>query len=230
MPTVLIIDDHAAVAIALEVLFSLHEIDAVSAATPEEGLALLERHAIDLVVQDMNFSADTTSGEEGAALFHTIRARHPDMPVILLTAWTQLDAAVDLIKSGAADSLAKPWDDRRLVASVRNLLELGQAHRAVRARVVAEQRQRHALEDAFDLRGMVWQDPATERVVHLACQVARADVPVLISGPNGSGKECIAAIVQANSLVAKGPFVVLNCGAVPVDLIEAELFGAEAGA
>ena len=230
MPTVLIIDDHAAVAIALEVLFSLHEIDAVSAATPEEGLALLERHAIDLVVQDMNFSADTTSGEEGAALFHTIRARHPDMPVILLTAWTQLDAAVDLIKSGAADYLAKPWDDRRLVASVRNLLELGQANRALRARVVAEQRQRHALEDAFDLRGMVWQDPATERVVHLACQVARADVPVLISGPNGSGKERIAAIVQANSLVAQGPFVVLNCGAVPVDLIEAELFGAEAGA
>ncbi|WP_308923521.1 sigma-54 dependent transcriptional regulator [Janthinobacterium sp. J1-1] len=230
MPTVLIIDDHAAVAIALEVLFSLHEIDALSAATPEEGLALLARQPVDLVVQDMNFSADTTSGEEGVALFHAIRARHPDLPVILLTAWTQLDAAVDLIKSGAADYLAKPWDDRRLVASVRNLLELGQANRALRARVVAEQRQRHALEDAFDLRGMVWQDPATERVVHLACQVARADVPVLISGPNGSGKECIAAIVQANSLVAKGPFVVLNCGAVPVDLIEAELFGAEAGA
>ena len=230
MPTVLIIDDNAAVAIALDVLFSLHEIDAVRAASPAEGLALLERQTIDLVLQDMNFTADTTSGEEGVALFHAIRARHPDLPVILLTAWTQLDAAVDLIKSGAADYLAKPWDDRRLVASVQNLLELGQASRALRARVVAEQRQRHALEDAYDLRGMVWQDPATERVVHLACQVARADVPVLISGPNGSGKERIAAIVQANSLVAQGPFVVLNCGAVPVDLIEAELFGAEAGA
>ncbi|MEG2747428.1 MAG: sigma-54 dependent transcriptional regulator, partial [Gordonibacter sp.] len=126
--------------------------------------------------------------------------------------------------------LAKPWDDRRLIASVQNLLELGQANRALRQRVVAEQRQRHALEHDFDLRGMVWQDPATERVVHLACQVARADVPVLISGPNGSGKERIAAIVQANSQVAGGPFVVLNCGAVPVELIEAELFGAEAGA
>jgi len=230
MPTVLIIDDNAAVAIALDVLFSLHEIDAVRAASPAEGLALLERHPIDLVLQDMNFTADTTSGEEGVALFHAIRARHPDLPVILLTAWTQLDAAVDLIKSGAADYLAKPWDDRRLVASVQNLLELGQASRALRERVVAEQRQRHALEDAYDLRGMVWQDAATERVVHLACQVARADVPVLISGPNGSGKERIAAIVQANSQVASGPFVVLNCGAVPVDLIEAELFGAEAGA
>ena len=77
---------------------------------------------------------------------------------------------------------------------------------------------------------MVWQDPATERVVHLACQVARADVPVLISGPNGTGKECIANIIQANSSVRDGPFVVLNCGALPAELIEAELFGAEAGA
>ena len=230
MPTVLIIDDNAAVAIALDVLFSLHEIDAVRAASPKEGLQLLEQHAVDLVIQDMNFTADTTSGEEGGALFHAIRARYPDLPVILLTAWTQLDAAVDLIKSGAADYLAKPWDDRRLIASVQNLLELGQANRALRSRVLQEQRQRHELENGFDLRGMVWQDPATERVVHLACQVARADVPVLISGPNGSGKERIAAIVQANSQVASGPFVVLNCGAVPVDLIEAELFGAEAGA
>ncbi|MDN2711137.1 sigma-54 dependent transcriptional regulator [Janthinobacterium sp. SUN118] len=230
MPTVLIIDDNAAVAIALDVLFSLHEIDALRAASPEEGLEMLARHPIDLVVQDMNFTADTTSGEEGCALFHAIRARHPDLPVILLTAWTQLDAAVDLIKSGAADYLAKPWDDRRLIASVQNLLELGQANRALRLRVLREQRQRHELESGFDLRGMVWQDAATERVVHLACQVARADVPVLISGPNGSGKERIAAIVQANSHVADGPFVVLNCGAVPVDLIEAELFGAEAGA
>jgi len=230
MPTVLIIDDNAAVAIALDVLFSLHEIDSLRAASPEEGLALLQGHAIDLVIQDMNFTADTTSGEEGVALFHAIRARHPDLPVILLTAWTQLDAAVDLIKSGAADYLAKPWDDRRLIASVQNLLELGQASHALRSRLVQERRQRHALEASFDLCGMVWQDPATERVVHLACQVARADVSVLISGPNGSGKERIAAIVQANSAVRDGPFVVLNCGAVPVDLIEAELFGAEAGA
>ncbi|MBB5605819.1 MULTISPECIES: sigma-54 dependent transcriptional regulator [unclassified Janthinobacterium] len=230
MPTVLIIDDNAAVAIALDVLFSLHEINSLHAASPEEGLALLQGQAIDLVIQDMNFTADTTSGEEGVTLFHAIRARHPDLPVILLTAWTQLDAAVDLIKSGAADYLAKPWDDRRLIASVQNLLELGQANQALRSRLVQEQRQRHALETSFDLRGMVWQDPVTERVVHLACQVARADVSVLISGPHGSGKERIAAIVQANSAVRDGPFVVLNCGAVPVDLIEAELFGAEAGA
>lgn len=230
MPTILIIDDNRAVAVALEVLFSLYEIDSVSAATPAEGLQLLAGRAIDLVIQDMNFSADTTSGLEGVALFRQIRAQQPDLPVILLTAWTHLDAAVDLIKSGAADYLAKPWDDQRLVASVKNLLELGQANRALQQRLRADQRQRRELEAGYDLRGMVWQDPATERVVHLACQVAKADVAVLISGPNGSGKERIAAIVQANSAVRDGPYVVLNCGALPAELIEAELFGAEAGA
>ena len=230
LPTVLIIDDNAAVAMALDVLFSLHDIAALRAASPEEGLALLAQHAVDLVIQDMNFTKDTTSGEEGVALFRAIRRQYPDLPVILLTAWTHLDAAVDLIKAGAADYLAKPWNDQRLLASVANLVELGQANRALSQTAQRERRARHALEDQFDVRGLVWRDPATERVLHLACQVARADVPVLITGPNGTGKERIAEIIQANSQVASGPFVVLNCGALPADLIEAELFGADAGA
>jgi len=230
MPTVLIIDDNTSVAIALEVLFSLHDIDSLRATTPEQGLALLAQADIDLVIQDMNFAEDTTSGVEGIALFREIRALYPDLPVILLTAWTQLDVAVDLIKAGAADYLAKPWNDQRLLATAMNLLELGQTNRELRLRVQRERRQRRELEQRYDLRGMVWNDPATERVLNLACQVARADVPVLITGPNGTGKERIAEIIQANSAVRDGPFVILNCGALPSELIEAELFGAEAGA
>ena len=230
MPTVLIIDDNAAVAIALDVLFSLHDIASLRAASPEEGLDILGREAVDLVIQDMNFTADTTSGEEGVALFREIRRRHPDLPVILLTAWTHLDAAVELIKAGAADYLSKPWNDERLITTVTNLIELGQANRALNQRLQRERKAKRELEQNFDLRGLVWQDPATERVLTLACQVARADVPVLITGPNGTGKERIAEIIQANSQVADGPFVVLNCGALPSELIEAELFGADAGA
>ncbi len=230
MPTVLIIDDNAAVAMALDVLFSLHDIAALRAASPGEGLSILGREPVDLVIQDMNFTGDTTSGEEGVALFREIRLRHPDLPVILLTAWTHLDAAVDLVKAGAADYLSKPWNDERLLATVSNLIELSQANRALGSRLQRERRAKRELELNFDLRGLVWQDPATERVLHLACQVARADVPVLITGPNGTGKERIAEIIQANSQVADGPFVVLNCGALPSELIEAELFGADAGA
>ncbi len=230
MPTVLVIDDNPAVASALDVLMSLHDIDAVNAATPEAGLARLAQGDIDLVIQDMNFSADTTSGEEGVALFRAIRERHPDLPVILLTAWTHLESAVELVRAGAADYLAKPWDDRKLIATVSNLLELGQAQRALQQRRGRELRQRRALAEQYDLCGMVYADPATERVLAMACQVARAPVPVLIRGANGSGKECIARIVQANSSVRDGPFVTVNCGALPSELIEAELFGADAGA
>ena len=230
MPTILIIDDNPAVATALETLFSLHDIDAASAASPDEGLARLRRGDIDLVVQDMNFHADTTSGEEGVALFHRIRGEHPDLPVILLTAWTHLEAAVDLVRAGAADYLAKPWDDRKLLATVNNLLELGETRRALSADRSGARQRRDALARDYDLRGIVYDDPASEAALILACQVARSDLPVLITGPNGAGKERYAEIIHANSAVRGGTYVPLNCGALPADLIEAELFGAEAGA
>ncbi|HEY4581433.1 MAG TPA: sigma-54 dependent transcriptional regulator [Lysobacter sp.] len=230
MARVLVIDDNPAVATALDVLFSLHDIETLSATTPQAGLALLDREAVDLVVQDMNFHADTTSGEEGRALFAEIRARHPDLPVILLTAWTHLEAAVDLVRAGAADYLGKPWDDRKLLASVNNLLELSQARQEIGRRLQSEKRRREALTREFDLRDVVFADAATEAALSLACQVARSDLPVLITGPNGVGKEKFAEIVHANSPVTNGPFVALNCGALPGELIEAELFGAEAGA
>ena len=230
MPTVLVIDDNPAVATAIEVLLSLRDLRTIRADSPAAGLALLDTRAVDVVIQDMNFRADTTSGEDGAALFRTIRARFPDVPVILMTAWTQLEAAVELVKAGAADYLAKPWDDSKLLTTVMNLLELAQTRRELARRRADESRRRAELERRYDLRGAVFADPAMERVIALACQVARADVPVLITGPNGSGKEKIAEILQANSAVRTGPFVTLNCGALPSELLEAELFGAEIGA
>lgn len=230
MPTVLIIDDNPSIAIALDVLLSLHDIQSLQAQSPEEGLTILQQQVVDLVIQDMNFTQDTTSGEEGIALFKQIRGAYPDLPVILLTAWTHLDAAVDLIKAGAADYLAKPWNDQKLVATVKNLIELGQSNRSLQQKIQKERKHKRELESKYDLRDYVWADAATESVLRMACQVAKSDVSVLITGPNGAGKERIAEIIQANSKVKDGPFVVLNCGAIPADLIEAELFGAEAGA
>ena len=216
MPTVLIIDDNPAVATALSVLLSLHDIDAEHALDPEAGLARLAVGGMDLVIQDMNFSADTTSGEEGVALFRRIRAAHPDLPVILLTAWTHLEAAVELVKAGAADYLAKPWDDARLVASVRNLVELGQANRELMRLKSSQRRRSEALKSELDLRGLVFADPAMAELLQLVAQIARADVPVLITGPNGAGKERIAEILQANSQVREGPFVTLNLSLIHI--------------
>jgi DNA-binding NtrC family response regulator len=233
MRNVLIIDDNPGVCEALALLLSLHDITAHHAASPAQGLALLARqpaHGIGLVIQDMNFSGDTTSGEEGVLLFRAIRARWPDMPVILLTAWTRLEAAVELVKAGAADYLAKPWQDAKLMATVENLLELSQAHREVQRLTQARRERQAALAQRHRLEGLVYASDAMHSAVALACQVARAAVPVLISGPNGSGKERIAAILHGNSAVSSGPFVAVNCGALPADLIEAELFGSDSGA
>ena len=230
MRTVLIIDDNPAVGEALSLALSLHEIRTRTALTPEQGLAALEREQVDVVIQDMNFTADTTSGEEGVALFRAIREGHPDLPVILLTAWTHLETAVELVKAGAADYLAKPWDDSKLLATVENLLELSESTREMNRTRHERRRRREALHSKYDLGGLVFASEAMARTLELACQVARSDVPVLITGPNGAGKERIAAIVHTNSAARRGPFVAVNCGALPGELIEAELFGAEAGA
>src|ERR1041384_2852642 len=126
MPTVLVIDDNPAVATAIEVLLSLRDLRTIRADSPAAGLALLDTRAVDVVIQDMNFRADTTSGEDGAALFRTIRARYPDVPVILMTAWTQLEAAVELVKAGAADYLAKPRGDNKLLTPAHHPLDAAQ--------------------------------------------------------------------------------------------------------
>src|ERR1700730_8636600 len=231
MRTVLIIDDNPAVAQALSLLFGLHDIRTLTAFTPQEGLAVLGREKrVDLVIADMNFSTDTTSGEEGAALFRALRAQQPDLPVVLLTAWTHLESAVQLVKAGAADYIGKPWDNDKLLATWENLLELAESTRERQKLQDEQRRRRERLAKQYDLCGTVFASDAMERVVELACRVARGDVRVLITGPNGAGKERIAQIVHANSSIRGGPFVAINCGAIPSELIEAELCGAEAGA
>ena len=230
MASILIIDDNDAVRTALDVLLSLQGHRTLTANGPDEGLHILERDPVDLVIQDMNFRKEATSGEEGIELFREIRKRHPSVPIVLLTAWTHLETAVELVKAGAADYLAKPWDDARLLTTVRNLLELRrltvEQERAARRRAES----RAALAAKFDLCGLVFESDAMRDVVTKATHVAPADVPVLITGPNGSGKEVIASIIQANSSVKDGPFIKVNVGALPKELMEAELFGAEAGA
>ena len=228
--TVLVIDDNEAVRTAFDVLLSLHGARVVGAATPAEGLVTLQANAIDLVIQDMNFRREATGGEEGIALFHEIRRRFPDMPIILLTAWTHLETAVDLVRAGAADYVAKPWDDDRLLTSVRNLLDLRSARTQVQEIRADRRAARDALAERFELCSIVYESQAMQTLVAMATQVAHAEVPVLVTGPNGAGKEVLADIVQANSTVPGKPYLKVNLGALPNDLIEAELFGTEAGA
>jgi DNA-binding NtrC family response regulator len=228
--TVLVIDDSEAVRTAFDVLLSLHGARVLGAGTPAEGLAVLARENVDLVIQDMNFRREATGGEEGIALFGEVRARFPEVPIVLLTAWTHLETAVELVRAGAADYIAKPWDDAKIVVTVQNLLKLNALGREnVRLRARGE-RARSALAAERDLCGMVYQSAELHEVVKLAVHVAPSDVPILITGPNGAGKERLAHIIYANSRRKHKPFLTVNAGALPDNLLEAELFGAEPGA
>jgi DNA-binding NtrC family response regulator len=220
---VLVVDDQAAVVTALGVLFDLHDIPNTGVATPDEALRVASGETLGAVVMDMNFSPHVTSGDEGVALFHALREIDAELPIVVITAWASLEAAVDLVKAGAADYLEKPWEDERLVEAVGNLVELRKARRKNR-------RLRRIITDEHDLCDIVFSSAAMHNVISLAVNVADSPAPVLITGPSGSGKEKLAEIVQANSSRRDGPFVRVNVGAIPAELMESELFGAEAGA
>ncbi len=227
---VLVVDDQEAVRTALELLFELEGLECLTARTPDEAVDLVRLEDVGVVVQDMNFAKNTTSGEEGVELFQRLRALDPELPVILLTAWGSLETAVALTKSGAHDYLEKPWDDAKLAIVVKNALQLREVTRERQQLLAHDRRSRARLAERYDLRGLIYESRAMHEVVSLAVHVAASDAPVLITGPNGGGKERIAEIVQANSRRADKPFVRVNAGGLPDELLDAELFGAEAGA
>jgi DNA-binding NtrC family response regulator len=227
---VLIVDDQPAMREALEILFDVHGLPALTAATPEEALDRVRNDDIGVVLQDMNFQDGETSGQGGSALFRSIRALDPDLPVLLMTAWTSLETAVELVKEGAADYFAKPWNDEKLVSAVRTLLRLRtlwQENTRLRSQGALARRE---LARQHELCGLVYASQTMHELLTLAVRIAPSEVPVLITGPNGSGKELLAEIVRSNSRRRDKPFVKVNAGGLPDQLLEAELFGAEAGA
>lgn len=229
MDTILIVDDNQAVCNALALMLDLHGFNTLTCLSPEVALELISLHEVSLVVQDMNFTQDTTSGEEGKTLFYALREIQPQLPIVLLTAWTQLEIAVELVKKGAADYMGKPWGDAKLLTSINNLISIYTLSKANTQLVRVDNDRMSAIKGA-DLCGIVFGSGAMQRCVDLALQIARSDVSVLITGPNGAGKDKLADIIHANSPLKNKPFIKVDVGALPMDLLEAELFGAEAGA
>ena len=227
---VLIVDDQVAVRESLQVLFELHGLEPLTATTPDEALDLVASEDIGVVVQDMNFTQHDTTGASGVALFRALRSLDAELPIVVLTGFGSFETAVQLVKEGASDYMEKPWDAEKLVRLVQKLLHLrGLEQENGRLRAQSA-RMRRALAAKYDLRGLVYASAQMQNVVSLAATVASSDVPVLITGANGAGKEKLAEIIQANSRRKDRPFVKVNAGALPDQLLEAELFGAEAGA
>ena len=229
MATILVIDDSPAICTALAVLFELHGHRVLQATSPALAIQVLQNQPVDLILQDMNFAKGEMSGTQGKTLFYLLRQDYPTIPVILMTAWASVDMVVELIKAGATDYITKPWDDQRLLTTVTNALTLKQLQDQQRISE-RQQQERYASFADKDLCGLVFASTAMEQLLQVAIQLAPSNAAVLITGENGTGKEGIAQILHMNSARRHKPLVKVNMGALPADLIEAELFGAEAGA
>ena len=165
MSRVLIVEDQPAIAEALSVLFDVHDIPFEMAGGPKEALQKISEGTVGVVLQDMNFAPSATSGEEGIELFRAIRRADPAMPILLMTAWTSLETAVALVREGANDYLAKPWDDTKLLISVRNLLQMRALQRENQGLKATRARSRQELALRYDLAGVVYESDAMHRVL-----------------------------------------------------------------
>jgi two-component system NtrC family response regulator len=191
---------------------------ATPAASAEEALKLLKESPPELVITDLRMP-----GMDGLELLAEIRRGHPDLPVIVLTAHGSIDKAVEAIKMGAQDFLSKPFEKEEIRHAISNALRM--------ASLVEENRRlTRAVSSRFEFGGILGSSKRFREVLDMAEQLAQVDTTVLIEGESGTGKEILAKAIHFNSRRKKRPFLVVNCGAIPRDLMESELFGYKKGA
>src|SRR5438270_672797 len=224
---ILIVDDDTSITASLALLLKQHGHRSSSASTPVEALAAFRRERPSLVIQDMNFSRQTT-GAEGLELLSQLRAIDASVPVILLTAWGSIELAVEGMKLGAADFITKPWSNARVLESIETALRLVDVlHGTKRAEAASS---RAELDERYDFSNIIGSDPALLRVLDLVGRVSATDASVLITGESGTGKELIAEALHRNSGRRAKLFVKVNLGGISSALFESEMFGHVRGA
>lgn len=222
---VLIADDQPDVLEALRLLLKGEGYLTESASSPAAILNALEARDFDVLVMDLNYSRDTTSGQEGIDLLARLQAMDPILPVVVMTAWGSVELAVEAMRRGARDFIQKPWDNARLLSIVRTQVELSDALRRGQ-RLEAENR----LLRAEGLPTLIAEAPAMQPVLQLIARVGPSDANVLITGEPGAGKEVVARTLHAVSGRAGKPMVTVNAGGLAEGIFESELFGHVKGA
>ena len=222
----LIADDQKDVLEALRLLFKSEGYEVETVTSPKLVVGLLKERDFDLLMMDLNYARDTTSGKEGLELLRQIQALDSTLPVVVMTAWGSVELAVEAMRQGARDFIQKPWDNARLLAVVRNQIELGRSLRKGE-RLEAENK---ALRADDGGSRMIAESPAMRPVLELISRVGPSDANVLITGENGTGKTLVARSLHAVSSRAERPFVTVNMGGLPESVFESELFGHVKGA
>lgn len=224
MPHILVADDQDDVLEAMRLLFKGEGIKVMTADSPQSVLKLLDDHDFDSVLIDLNYARDTTSGTEGLDLLTRIQQIDDTLPVIVMTAWSSIELAVEAMRRGARDFVQKPWDNERLVATVRTQIELGRALR---------QSQRLQAENELLREGaiqMIADSEAMRPVTEMINRVAPSPANVLVTGENGSGKGVVARALHELSDRKDKPMITVNMGGLSETVFESELFGHVKGA
>jgi DNA-binding NtrC family response regulator len=225
IPRLLIADDQQDVLEALRLLLKGEGFKTETVNSPAKALAALEHGEFDTVLIDLNYTRDTTSGEEGLDLLARIQALDGTLPVVVMTAWANIELAVEAMRRGARDFVQKPWDNARLLATLRTQVELSRALRRGQ-RLEAEN------ELLREGRGptLIAESAAMHPVVELIERVGPSEANVLITGENGTGKGVVARALHAVSPRAAKPLVTVNMGGLSEGVFESELFGHVKGA
>lgn len=229
MPRILIADDQADVLAALSLLLKGERFQIESASSPAGVLRAVDMQEFDVVLIDLNYARDTTSGSEGLDLLSKLRAVDPSLPVVVMTAWGSVDLAVEAMRRGARDFIQKPWDNARLLAVLRTQVELAEALRRGRKLEAENIALRDTVSDS-ELPQIVAESPAMKNILKLVERIGPADANVLITGENGTGKEVITRVLHSISSRRSKPLISLNAGALAEGVFESELFGHVRGA
>ncbi len=221
--TILVVDDNKAILTAVQMLLGSCFEKVLTIATPNQIKTMLRDEKIDVVLLDMNFSAGINSGNEGLFWLAEIKKDHPALPVVLFTAYADIDLAVRGIKEGAADFIVKPWDNTRLIETLQTAYTTStgttKGGKGAAKQVVSKE------------SGMFWGESAVmQQLRMLVDKVARTDANILITGENGTGKEMLTREIHLQSNRRNGPMVAVDMGAITETLFESELFGHVKGA
>lgn len=215
--TILVVDDKADIRLSLRFLLSNHHYQVEEASSLLEANEKLNALNIDLVLLDMNYQLDTTSGEEGLAFIKGLDEQAP--PIIAMTAWSSVSLAVEAMQMGACDFFAKPWDNQAVLQMIKKHLALA----------TVELQQDASEQEATEFGDVQWHCDAMLKLQRQISRIAKTDATVLLRGENGTGKTSIAHYIHQIS-GASGPFVSVNVAAIPESLFESELFGHKKGA
>ncbi|NQZ83783.1 MAG: sigma-54-dependent Fis family transcriptional regulator [Colwellia sp.] len=223
--TVLVIDDMPDVRLSANFLLSSHNYQVLEASSPLEALEIVKQHAIDLILLDMNYQTDTTSGQEGLDFLNMLNKENLNIPVVAMTGWSTVDVAVKAMQQGANDFIEKPWDNQRLLQVIKQQIQFSGLKKQ------NQRLQQHHQKNATNhLEELVWQSSAMSQLMTEIERLAQTDATILLTGENGTGKSSIANLIHQKSSRHQNNLVTVNMGAIPDALFESEMFGHKKGA